>query len=329
MQAEATVPNAEAVDEAARHLRSGGLVAFPTETVYGLGADATNPVAVAEIYRVKGRPSTHPLIVHVGDAGELDRWASSVPAAASRLAGALWPGPLTLVLSRHPRLAADASGGLGTVALRMPDHPVARALLDRSGRPIAAPSANRFGRVSPTTAADVRAEFGDAVPIVLDGGPSRVGVESTIVELVGPEPVLLRPGGVPVEVVEAVLGVPVRRRPAGPARAPGMLPSHYAPRAAVVLARPDELRATIERHRDHGLVAVVAPDAVLASLELPDGCWALGAPVDDEVYARQLYRYLRDADEGGAAIVIAVAPPRSGLGLAVADRLTRAAAPRC
>jgi L-threonylcarbamoyladenylate synthase len=299
------------LERAAAVLRAGGLVAFPTETVYGLGADATNPAAVGRIFAAKGRPPGHPLIVHLAGGDQLERWAIRVPEAAHRLAAALWPGPLTLVLRRAPELPDAATGGRATVGLRVPDHPVALELLARAGVPLAAPSANRFGRVSPTSAADVRADLGDRVDLVLDGGEARVGVESTIVELVGPEPVLLRPGGVPVELVEEVLGVGVRRSDVGPARASGMLPSHYAPRCRVELVAGADLAGRAEELAAAGRrVAVLAPDA----------------PVED--YARTLYRRLREADEAGADVVLAVAPAPVGIGRAVADRLTRAAAPR-
>ena len=299
------------IEAAAELLRAGGLVAFPTETVYGLGADATNPAAVGRIFAAKGRPPGHPLIVHLADADQLGRWAVDVPPAAHRLAAALWPGPLTLVLARSPALPPAATGGRPTVGLRVPDHAVARQLLAGAGVPVAAPSANRFGRVSPTTAAHVRSELGDRVDLVLDGGPTRVGLESTIVELVGPEPVLLRPGGVPVEVVEDVLGCAVRRSDVGPARASGMLPSHYAPGCRVELVTVADLdRRAAELAAAGDRVVVLAPDG----------------PVEE--YARTLYRRLWEADEAGADVVLAVPPAEGGLGRAVVDRLTRAAAPR-
>jgi len=230
------------LDQAVRVLRQGGLVAFPTETVYGLGADAGNELAVRRIFAAKGRPSTHPLIVHLAAADAMDAWAREVPSPARRLAEAFWPGPLTLVLPRSD-LASDAvTGGQPTVALRVPAHPVALELLARFGGGIAAPSANRFGGVSPTTADHVRADLGSDVDLVLDGGPCTVGVESTIVDLSSETLSILRPGGVPQEEIERVLGLSVPVRAEGGPRMPGTLPSHYAPRAGLVLVPPGELQ---------------------------------------------------------------------------------------
>ena len=303
-------------------LTRGGLVAFPTETVYGLGADAANAEAVARIFRVKGRPVGHPLIVHVAGTEDLGRFAETVPASALRLAEALWPGPLTVVVPRADHVPAVVAGGHGTLALRAPAHPVAQELLQAFGGGIAAPSANRFGRVSPTTAADVRADLGDDVDLVLDGGACRVGVESTIVDCTGDQVVLLRPGGVPVEVLEGVLGAPVRRQagPGAPA-APGTLAAHYAPRARVVVA------ATVEEALERATAAVghrgvLVPHAVA----VPRGVTLLVADDDPAGYARVLYASLRRADELGLDLVIAVPPPADGIGAAVADRLRRAAA---
>jgi len=323
------VPSSEAgLAHAASCLRAGGLVAFPTETVYGLGALATDPAAVARIYAAKGRPPDHPLIVHLAAADELDRWAAEVPEPAARLAAALWPGPLTIVLRRSPRLPSAATGGRDTVGLRVPDHAAATRLLELVGGPVAAPSANRFGRVSPTTAADVVADLGSAVDLVVDGGACRVGLESTIVELVDGAATLLRPGGVPAELIEAVLGAPLRTGEVGPARASGMLPSHYAPGCRVELVTADAWTA-----RACALAAAGVRVAVLATGPTPplDGAAdlvVLPASTSVEEYARTLYRRLREADEAGAEVLLAVPPPPEGLGLAVADRLRRAAAPR-
>ncbi|HTN80168.1 MAG TPA: L-threonylcarbamoyladenylate synthase, partial [Acidimicrobiales bacterium] len=220
------------VAHAAGVLRSGGLVAFPTETVYGLGADAANPAALRRLYAVKGRPATHPVIVHLPSAERLDEWAVDIPAEARALAVALWPGPLTMVLRRAQHVVDEVTGGRDTVGLRVPAASLALELLAAFGGGLAAPSANRFGQLSPTTAAAVRDELDGDVDVVLDGGPCAVGVESTIVELVGSAPVLLRPGGVSVERIEAVLGRGIERA-TGPSRAPGMMPSHYAPAALV------------------------------------------------------------------------------------------------
>jgi len=323
----------DAIAEAARLLRSGGLVAFPTETVYGLGADATDERALARIFAAKGRPADHPLIVHLASAGELIRWSATVGPEAAALAEAFWPGPLTIVVPRAEAISAAATGGRPTVGLRVPDHPVALALLERCGRPVAAPSANRFGRVSPTTAADVAVEFAGTAggpDLVLDGGPSRVGVESTIVELVGPEPVLLRPGGLPAEFIEDVLGRPLTTA-TGPSRASGMLASHYAPDAGIDLVEhdaPADAAALIESHLGAGLrVATVGMGA--DQLDRFDRAVVRLAVIDSaEQYAQVLYRCLREADAAGVDRVVAVLPPADGLGRAVRDRLRKAAAPR-
>jgi L-threonylcarbamoyladenylate synthase len=315
--------SAAEVEAAARALRGGGLVAFPTETVYGLGADATNPEAVGRIYKAKGRPRGHPLIVHIAALDQLSRCATDVPPEALRLATALWPGPLTLVLPRAAALPPAATGGRATVGVRIPDHPLALRLLELADVPVAAPSANRFGQVSATTAADVRAELGCAVDIVLDGGSSRVGVESTIVEFCGPEPLLLRPGGVPVELVEEVLGRTVRTESVGPARASGMLPSHYAPRCRVELVDAASLD-----DRAAGLLQQGQHVAVLGAATAPSPAVVLGGRASAEEYARTLYRRLREADDLGVDVLLAVPPGAAGLGRAVADRLRRAAAPR-
>src|ERR671910_1784 len=237
------------ISRAAVTLRRGGLVAFPTETVYGLGADADNAAALARLYAVKGRPGEHPVIVHVGAPAQLDEWAADVPVAARRLGDALWPGPLTLVVRRAARVLDGVTGGGDTVGVRVPDQPVALALLRAFGGGVAAPSANRFGHVSPTTADDVRADLGDDVDVVLDDGPCAVGVESTIVDCSGTELVILRPGGVPRERVEEVSGRSVGVRGDGLTRAPGTLKSHYAPEATVLVVDREDLapRATALR----------------------------------------------------------------------------------
>ncbi|MEW2521688.1 L-threonylcarbamoyladenylate synthase [Actinacidiphila alni] len=314
------------IAKAAEVLRTGGLVALPTETVYGLGANAEDPAAVARIFAVKGRPPSHPLIVHLGSADHLDNWVEAVPAAARLLAKHFWPGPLTLVLRRGPRVPMEVTGGLETVAVRVPDHPVARALLTEFGGGAAAPSANRFGSVSPTTADHVRAELGDAVDFVLDGGPCEVGVESTIVDATGEVPAILRPGGVTREDIEAVLGHAVEVHGSSAVRVPGQHPSHYAPRARVVLVEPEQVVAEAERARERGhRVGVLRP----ASCAAPAGAHAV-LPVPDALpfYARGLYGYLRELDERGCDLIVASLPAEEGLGLAIANRLRRAAGPR-
>lgn len=315
------------IEKAAAILRAGGLVAFPTETVYGLGADAGKADAVAKIFAAKGRPTSHPLIVHLADADMLGGWAARVPEAAHVLAERFWPGPLTMVLPRGERVSPATTGGQDTVAIRVPDHPVAHALLAAFGGGVAAPSANRFGSVSPTTAEHVRAGLGDRVEFVLDGGPCTVGVESTIVDLTGSEPTILRPGGVSREAIEAASGKPIEVRATSSVRVSGQLPSHYAPSARVVLVDRHDLVAEAGRARDDGrLVGVIAPSG---SAAMPDGLqmvYRVPASMDD--YARDLYDCLRRFDAAGCDVVFASLPEPTGLGLAIADRLRRAAGPR-
>ncbi len=313
-----TTPDSE-LAAAAAHLRAGRLVAFPTETVYGLGADATNPAAVAAIYAAKGRPDFNPLIVHVPDlaaAGAIAR----LDGRAERLAAAFWPGALTMVLPlrEDAGIAPRVTAGLDTIALRIPAHPLARALLAAVGRPLAGPSANPSGRVSPTTAAHVRDGLGDKVAMILDGGACPVGLESTIVGLAGEPARLLRPGGVPAEAIEALIGR--LERPAGgvAVSAPGMLESHYAPTAPVRLDATAPLADRPESLLAFGS-AVPAGFARVLSLS-PSG--------DLEEAARNLFAHLRRLDEDGAAAIAVMPIPGHGLGAAINDRLRRAAAPR-
>jgi L-threonylcarbamoyladenylate synthase len=311
------------ISRAAETLRRGGLVAFPTETVYGLGANADSAGALARLYAVKGRPGEHPVIVHVGAPGQLDQWAADVPVAARRLGDAFWPGPLTIVVRRAARVLDAVTGGGDTVGVRVPDQPVALELLRAFGGGIAAPSANRFGHVSPTTAADVRADLGDDVDVVLDDGPCTVGVESTIVDCTGNELVILRPGGVTRERIEEVSGQVVGVRTDGLVRAPGTLKSHYAPAATVLVVDRPELA-----ERARALVAAGELVAVLASAPvpgLPAEVTVLDAPANGEEYARVLYARLREADRRGVDVLLAVLPPDTGVGVAVGDRLRRAA----
>jgi L-threonylcarbamoyladenylate synthase len=311
------------ISGAAETLRRGGLVAFPTETVYGLGTDADNAAALARLYAVKGRPGEHPVIVHVGAPAQLDEWAADVPVAARRLGDALWPGPLTLVVRRAARVLDGVTGGGDTVGVRVPDQPVALALLRAFGGGIAAPSANRFGHVSPTTADDVRADLGDDVDVVLDDGPCAVGVESTIVDCTADELVILRPGGVTRELVEKASAQKVGVRRDGLTRAPGTLKSHYAPEATVLVVDRDDLapRATALLAADHR-VAVLAPGPVPA---LPADVVVLDGPAGSDEYARVLYARLREVDRRGVDVLLAVPPPDAGVGVAVGDRLRRAA----
>lgn len=296
-----------AIDGAVRVLRSGGLVALPTETVYGLGADASNEAAVRRIFAVKGRPADHPLIVHLADARAMDDWASAVPRAAVVLAEACWPGPLTVIVPRAAHVLDVVTGGRDTVALRVPAHRLTAEVLRRFGGGVAAPSANRFGRVSPTTAEHVRRDLGDAVDLVLDGGPCPVGVESTIVDCSVDPPQVLRPGGIPTEQIAEILAGDVAPA-SGPSRASGMLASHYAPRCPVRLAASvAEMQALV----------AVEPDALV-----------IGVDTDPVAYARELYTWLRRADDEHRPAVVALLPPAAGLGHAIRDRLVKAAAHR-
>ncbi|WP_030208736.1 L-threonylcarbamoyladenylate synthase [Streptomyces sp. NRRL S-87] len=315
------------IERAADVLRAGGLVALPTETVYGLGADAEDPTAVARIFQVKGRPPSHPLIVHIGAAHQLDDWVEEVPATARLLAEHFWPGPLTLVLRRGPRVPLEATGGLETVAVRVPDHPVALALLSAFGGGVTAPSANRFGSVSPTTAGHVRAELGDAVDFVLDGGSCQVGVESTIVDVTGGAPAILRPGGVTREDLEAVLGSPVGVPASSGVRVPGQHPSHYAPHARVVLVEPERVVAEAELAQEQGHRVGVFLPASFSGTEVKAHA-VVPLPGALEAYAQGLYGYLRELDQQGCDVIVASLPAEEGLGLAIANRLRRAAGPR-
>ena len=298
------------VDRAVAAIERGGLVAIPTETVYGLAADATNPAAVRRIFEIKGRPAGHPLIVHLADAAQLDDWTRDVPAGARTLVALAWPGPLTVLLPRSDRVLDEVTGGRTSVGLRVPAHPLTVELIRRT-RPLAAPSANRFGSVSPTTAAHVLADLGDRLDpdldVILDGGACPIGVESTIVDFCVDPPQILRAGGVPPEQVEALLGSDLADV-SGPSRASGMLESHYAPSCPVLL---------VDTREQADAESQVQPGSVV--IDLTD---------DIAEYARTLYSSLRAADDAAASCVIAVLPPAAGLGHAIRDRLVKAAAPR-
>jgi len=312
------------IDAAVAVLRAGGLVAFPTETVYGLGADASNAAAVRRIFAAKGRPHDHPLIVHLADAVQAALWAREVPHSAHQLAKAYWPGPLTIILKRAPNVEDVVTGGQDTIALRVPSHPVAQALLRAFGGGIAAPSANRFGRVSATSAEHVRREFGDAVQCVLDGGACEVGIESTIVDLSGAHPALLRPGHVSAEQLEQTLGLSLVAPDAASPRSPGTLAKHYAPQTPVMLMPADlllELAASLARQGKR--VAVLARSTlqpVLAGL-----VWIAAARTAAQ-YAHELYANLRALDEAGCDVLLVEEPPLTSEWAAVRDRLMRAAA---
>jgi L-threonylcarbamoyladenylate synthase len=314
-----------AVSEAARCLRQGGLVAFPTETVYGLGADAANPLAVARLYRAKGRPSFNPLIAHVGDLAAA-RQVARFDTGALALAQAFWPGPLTLVLPKAPGapVADLATAGLDTVAVRIPAHPVARELLRAFGGAVVAPSANLSGHVSPTTAAHVWSDLKGRVDMILDGGPVEVGVESTIIGCFDP-PMLLRPGGLPRDGIERVLGCGLVRPPDDPVGvtgqplAPGMLASHYAPRTRV------RLNATAVEG-DEALLAFGSD--MVAGIDAAKAAMNLSERGDLHEAAANLFGYLRALDVVGARAIAVMPVPDHGLGEAINDRLHRAAVPQ-
>ncbi len=313
------------MSRAAALLRAGELVAFPTETVYGLGADARNPLAIGKIFAAKGRPADHPLIVHLPEAAHLDRWAVDIPAAAGKLAAAFWPGPLTLILRRHPAVLDAVTGGQDTVGLRVPNHPLALQLLREFDGGVAAPSANRFGRVSPTTAAHVREELGDAVAMILDGGPCAVGIESTILDLSGSEPRILRPGMLDANAIGAVLGRPPMF--GGQQNAPrvsGSLEAHYAPRTRLQLVAAADLAATAREALDSGRrVAVLAAQPLAFSHGRLLCC---PASTDAAQFAHDLYARLRELDAMACDVILVAAPPADERWRAVADRLRRAAA---
>jgi len=295
------------------------LVAFPTETVYGLGADASNPAAVARIYEVKGRPTRHPVIVHIGDIGQLARWAREIPEAATKLAARFWPGPLTLALRRAPGVGDQLTGGQDTIGLRIPGHPVALRLLREFGGGIAAPSANRFGRISPTTAEHVRSDLGSEVDLVLDGGACEIGIESTIVDLSRGRPMLLRPGQIATGDIEATLGVALQSPDSDAPRAPGTLPAHYAPRQPLRLIESDQWERSV-RGGSHGR-------GVLSFGSRPEGdmstMW-IEASRQPQRYGHDLYANLRALDSSGCDQILAEEPPATGEWAAIRDRLTRA-----
>jgi L-threonylcarbamoyladenylate synthase len=301
-------------------LHRGEVIGLPTETVYGLAADASNASAVRRIFALKGRPADHPLIVHIASAEQLPRWASEIPETAWQLARAFWPGPLTLILRKQASVPAEVTGGQDTVGLRCPAHPLARELLQRFGGGLAAPSANRFGHLSPTRAQHVRDEFADAVPIVLDGGDSAIGIESTIVDLSGSEPRILRPGGISrAQIVAAIGGVQAGGDAHSP-RVSGTLEAHYAPRTPMLLLP----RRALEREAAQQQ-ALGKRIAALALTALPPDCDGFAMPADPSDYAHELYASLRALDALGVHLLLVERPPESEAWLAVQDRLRRAA----
>lgn len=309
------------IADAVAALRRGEAIGLPTETVYGLAADASRADAVRRIFALKGRPADHPLIVHIADASRLDAWATDIPAAARMLASAFWPGPLTLILRKQSGVPDEVTGGQPTVGLRCPAHPMALDVLRAFGGGLAAPSANRFGRISPTTAAHVREEFGDAVPVVLNGGECQIGIESTILDLSSGTPRILRPGMISRERLESVIG-PVADGIAGDSpRASGTLEAHYAPRTPLLLLPRDALAAEAQQQ-----VAFGKRVAVLALDSLPGDLDGLALPAAADAYAHGLYAALRSLDARGVNLLLAERPPEGGDWLAVHDRLRRSAA---
>jgi len=325
-------PEEEKIRIAARFILKGKLVAFPTETVYGLGADALNGEAVRKIFKAKGRPADNPLIIHIAEFRDLKRLADEVPREAELLAKKFWPGPLTMVLPKGEKVPYATTGGLDTVAVRMPAHPIALALI-RASRPIAAPSANISGKPSPTSAEHVIDDFYGRIECIIDGGPTMIGVESTVVDLTSDEPTLLRPGGVTLEEIEEVVGKvkvhpAVKGKPADLARAPGMKYRHYSPNAQVIVVEGERERVRekidelVKKYRLKGLkVGVMATEEHEA-----DVFFNLGK--SEEEVAKNLFLALRDLDKKGVDVIIAEGVEEKGLGLAVMNRLRKAAGHR-
>ncbi len=331
-------PDGDAIRQAAEIVRAGGLVAFPTETVYGLGANALDARAVQGIFTAKERPAHDPLIVHLAAVEELSSVAREIPEVVPLLAEHFWPGPLTLVLPKRAEVPPEVTASGETVAVRLPSHPVARALIEAAGVPIAAPSANRFGRLSPTRAEDVLADLEGRIDLILDGGPTSVGVESTVLSLITPVPAILRPGGVSREALEAVLG-PVAHRvsPVQPGVevvvSPGTLSQHYAPQARLILYQGPRdrmlsaMREEAQRLRGEGVRVglFLAEEDMPFFSGLPFILRAAGPESDLEAIARYLFVTLRALDEAGVSVILARDFGGVGLGLAIRDRLTRAA----
>jgi len=312
-------PTQDDIKKAAKALKDGQLVAFPTETVYGLGADATNEKAVSRIYSVKGRPTDHPLIVHISSINQLDKWTINIPEYALKLANEFWPGPLTLILKRSALAKDFITGGQDNVGVRVPVHPTALALLakfdDAGGHGVAAPSANRFGALSPTTSDAVGEELGNYLgkeDLILDGGQSQVGIESTIIDCTNPAPKVLRPGGITLDMIESVTSLKlISSGFENNIKASGLLESHYSPKAKVVL---DSLAFPGD-----GFIA-------LENIPTPIGVTRLASPKNIEQFARQLYLALRSGDQKGIKRIVVITPEGDGLAEGVKDRLSKAAA---
>jgi L-threonylcarbamoyladenylate synthase len=323
----------ELVRQAAQILRDGGLVAFATETVYGLGADARNSAAVRKIYAVKGRPAINPLIVHVTDRAAAKSCAAEWPPAAEILARALWPGPLTLVVPRHPSLASEVGAGLNTVGLRAPSHPLAQQLLREFAGPIAAPSANRSNRISPTTAQHVRDDLGDAVNLILDGGSCQIGIESTVVDVTGPRPTILRPGSISRQRIAELIGevdLPANfASPGARMSSPGQQALHYAPTTPAFRFAADQahqVAAWCNKNPERSAAILLRENS--ASLKIIPAAGphrVILMPADAKMYAARLYSALRDCDRGDFAAIWVEEPPESAEWTAVRDRISRAA----
>ncbi|MGE6487328.1 L-threonylcarbamoyladenylate synthase [Paenisporosarcina sp. NPDC076898] len=318
--------------QAVEKLNAGEVVAFPTETVYGLGAIATDEKAVAKIFEAKGRPSDNPLIVHVGAANDIEKYVTTVPDKAQACIKAFWPGPLTLILNAKPNtFAFNVTAGLSTVGLRMPNHPVALELLTMLNKPVAAPSANRSGKPSPTTALHVEKDLEGRIPMILDGGATGIGLESTVVDFTVDPPVILRPGGVTAQMLHEVIGEVIepdttKMDEASVPRAPGMKYAHYAPDAPVYLIQPDvdEVKKAIESiHMKQQKVALLAPDDF--SQSEADWFFSFGDQKKLEASAQYLYAHLRACDETTADVILVTVPERTGVGAAIFNRLEKAA----
>lgn len=324
------VDNDETYEQAVDILNSGGIVAFPTETVYGLGAIATNEQAVKRIFEAKGRPSDNPLIVHIGNQSDVEKYATDIPEIAAVLMDAFWPGPLTLIMEKKAGVIAEVvTAGMNTVAIRMPDHPIALALLRKLDQPLAAPSANRSGKPSPTEADHVYHDLIGRVPLILDGGETGVGLESTILDITVTPPVILRPGGITKEQLEELIGpvhlatVPADKTSAP--RAPGMKYTHYAPEAPlfVIEPKPDYIAHAVETvHQQGKRVAIIGPDELYT--EKADWYFSTGPINSREVMASSLYKAIRSCDATEADIILAIETDLSGIGAAVMNRLDKA-----
>lgn len=315
--------NEENLARAAEILRAGEIVAFPTETVYGLGADALNADAVRKIFKLKRRPADHPVIVHLQNMAQLEQYVREIPQSAHQLAEKFWPGPLTLILKRAANVPDAVTGGQDTVGLRVPAHPVAQALLAAFGGALAAPSANKFGKISPTRAAHISRDFGFDAPMILDGDTPGVGIESTIVDLSGEQPALLRPGAIGAAAIEEVLGVPLAQPDQNSPRASGTLEKHYAPRAALRIVKRTEMIDLLVGNRGRR-VAVLAIEVNMPRIS-PTLVRVL--PAIAAQYAQSLYASLRELDATGADLILVEQPPQTASWAAVNDRLARAQTP--